>query len=88
MLQTSARNRFIITQINKNRNIIYKLISRFEAYNNKLINCIIKQKISFKTKLNFNFKYLKIRLKRKIFIKNICVQNIVLITLIFFAKTN
>ncbi len=36
---------------NKNQNIIYKLISKFEVYNNKLINYIIKQKTFFETKL-------------------------------------
>ncbi len=40
-------------QTNKNRNIIYKFIDKFEVYNNKLINYIIKQKISFETKLVF-----------------------------------
>ncbi len=40
-------------QTNKNRNIIYKFTSKFEAYNNKLINYIIKQKTFFKTKLVF-----------------------------------
>ncbi len=40
-------------QIDKNRNITRKLIDKFEVYNNKLINYITKQKISFKTKLIF-----------------------------------
>ncbi len=38
---------------NKNQNITYKLTSKFEIYNDKLINYITKRKISFKTKLIF-----------------------------------
>ncbi len=58
---------------NKNRNIIRKLTSRFEIYNDKLINRIIKQKISFETKLFFDFKYLRIKLRIFFFIKSACV---------------
>jgi len=70
----------ISLQANKNKNIIYKLIDRFEAYNNKSINYIIKQKIPFETKLISQFKYLKIKLKKIFFVKNSCAQDIVLIT--------
>ncbi len=82
------RNRFIITQTNKNRNITYKLTNRFEVYNNTSINYITKQKTFFETKLIFNLKHLKIKLRKRIFIESICVRNIVLIIQIFFARTS
>ena len=63
--QASARNKFIITRTNKNRNITRKLTSRFEVYNNKLINYITKRKTSFETKLVFWFQTFKNKIKKK-----------------------